>query len=353
MANKRKLNRRQAWRAEKVQAERQQRALKKERDLGRQEQSGELSSEQQGLVVCRYSKHFEIEALEGETKGAIHQCVSRTNLGSIVAGDKVVWRAGADQTGVIESRLERDSILERPDNFGKLKPVAANINQVLIVIAPEPQPQPNLIDRYLVAAELMNIRPILVLNKADLINPANEYKIETLFQRYESLRYTTVKIISSRHQTPQLANLPSLINQHTSIVVGQSGVGKSSLINTLLPEAKLEIGGLSELTREGTHTTTQAKLFHLPKGGMLIDSPGIRDFSLWHIDNTQLQHGFIEIAERLGQCRFRDCKHEEEPGCAILEAVDSGEIGEARFASYERIKAAISDQQARGLKLDS
>ncbi len=349
--SKRKLNRRQTWRAEKIQQERSQRALKKERNLDRQIQSGDLSSEQQGLVICRYSKHFEIQALEGEDQGGIHRCVARANLGTIVAGDKVIWRAGADQTGVIEMRQERRSILERPDNFGKLKPVAANVDQMLIVIACEPAPQPNLIDRYLVAAELMNIRPILVLNKADLICRENRNYIQELLVLYEDLDYTTVKIVSSRHQEPQLANLPTLIDQRTSIVVGQSGVGKSSLINTLLPQAKLEVGELSQ-TREGTHTTTKAKLFHLPHGGQLIDSPGIRDFGLWHIDTLQLQHGFVEIAKHLGQCRFRDCKHEDEPGCAIRAAVAAGDIGTKRFESYEKIKTAILDQQARGLIRD-
>lgn len=349
--SKRKLNRRQTWRAEKIQQDRSDRALKKERNLGRQTQSGELSSEQLGLVICRYSKHFEIEALEGDDCGNIHQCVSRANIDSIVTGDKVVWRAGADQTGVIESRLERHSILERPDNFGRLKAVAANIDQVLIVIACEPSPQPNLIDRYLVAAELMNIRPIIVLNKSDLINDGNRQEINTLLARYQDIGYLTVKIVSSRYQSPQLANLAELIDQRTSIVVGQSGVGKSSLINTLLPSAQLAVGELSEQTREGTHTTTKAKLFHLPQGGQLIDSPGIRDFSLWHINQTQLQHGFIEIAKLLGDCRFRDCKHENEPGCVILTAVESGAISELRFNSYLRIKSAIQEQHARGLNL--
>jgi len=349
--SKRKLNRRQTWRAEKIQEDRTKRALKKERDLGRQMQSGELSSEQQGLVICRYSKHFEVEALEGEDRGTIHKCVSRANIKSIVAGDKVVWRAGADQTGVIESRHDRLSLLERPDNFGKLKPVAANIDQMLIVIACEPAPQLNLIDRYLVAAELMNIRPILVLNKSDLLNSDNKAGIETTLKLYLDIGYQTVNIVSSRHQAAQLAKLPELISDRTSIVVGQSGVGKSSLINTLLPTAKLEVGELSESTREGTHTTTQAKLFHLPQGGQLIDSPGIRDFSLWHIDLLQLQQGFSEIADALGLCRFRDCRHENEPGCEILARVKNGEIGEQRFESYLRIKAAIQEQQARGLTL--
>ncbi|GAA6136688.1 small ribosomal subunit biogenesis GTPase RsgA [Arenicella sp. 4NH20-0111] len=349
LMSNRKLNRRQAWRAERIQQERNERALKKERNLTRQVQSGDLSSEQQGLVICRYSKHFEIEALEGEDQGSIHICVSRTNLGNIVAGDHVIWRAGADQTGVIESKLNRKSLLERPDNFGRLKAVAANIDQMIIVISPEPSPQPNLIDRYLVAAELMHIRPVLVLNKADLLDEYNEELISELLNVYHSLGYQTSLVISSRHQEPHLNNLPSLINGRTSIVVGQSGVGKSSLINTLLPEAKLAVGDLSSATGEGTHTTTQAKLFHLPTGGQLIDSPGIRDFSLWHIDVEQLQLGFIEIAQQLGHCKFRDCKHEQEPGCAIQAAVDDGAIDEVRFDSYERIKAAILEQQARGL----
>lgn len=345
--SQRKLNRRQEWRAEKIQKERQARSNKKERNLSRQEQSGELSSEQQGLIICRYSKHFEVEALEGDDQGAVHHCVARTNLGTLVAGDKVVWRAGADQTGVIESRLERSTILERPDNFGNLKAVAANINQMLIVIACEPVPQPNLIDRYLVAAELMNIRPVIVFNKADLITDDNAEGFEDLLQRYQALGYQTVKIISSRHQQSDLSNLPELVDQRTSIVVGQSGVGKSSFINTLLPEAHLEVGELSHASGEGTHTTTKAKLFHLPCGGQLIDSPGIRDFSLWHIDISQLQQGFVEIAALLGRCRFRNCRHELEPGCAILGAVDDGRIGPERFSSYERTKEAILDQQKR------
>ncbi len=345
--SKRKLNRRQEWRAEKIQQERNARSQKKERDLSRQVQSGELSSEQHGLIICRYSKHFEVEALEGDDQGFVHRCVARNNLGTLVAGDKVVWRAGSDKTGVIESRLERSSILERPDNFGNLKAVAANINQMLIVIACEPAPQPNLIDRYLVAAELMNIRPVLVLNKADLINSENTCDLSTLLERYSKLGYQTTKIISSRHQKAELSNLPKLVDQRTSIVVGQSGVGKSSFINTLLPNAQLEVGELSHASGEGTHTTTKAKLFHLPGGGQLIDSPGIRDFSLWHINIAQLQQGFIEISSLLGSCKFRNCQHELEPGCAILSAVQQGIITPERFNSYERTKEAIIEQQRR------
>ena len=133
----------------------------------------------------------------------------------------------------------RSCVLERPDNYGRLKPMAANIDQMLIVFACAPTPQPNLIDRYLVAAELLRVRPILVLNKADLLDRENRQSIDPLLQHYQDLGYDTVSVISSRHQAAELANLPELIQGRTSIVVGQSGVGKSSLINTLMPETKL------------------------------------------------------------------------------------------------------------------
>ena len=350
--SQRKLNDRQTRRSKQRQRKSVERLDKQDRDLSRQIQSGELSSEQAGLIICRYSKHFEVEALEGHDKGNIHKCVARTNLGALVTGDRVIWRAGADLSGVIESKQERSSLLQRPDNFGNLKAVAANIDQMLIVIACEPEPQPNLIDRYLVAARIMKVTPVIILNKADLVNDSNRDSLDTLVSLYESLDYTTLAITSSRHQQAKLSALPEIIDQRTSIIVGQSGVGKSSLINKLLPEAKLEVGELSEQTREGTHTTTNARLFHLPDGGQLIDSPGIRDFGLWHISTRELEYGFVDIAQYSGQCRFRDCQHDNEPGCAIRQAAQEGNIHEDRFSSFNKIKRAILDQQARGLTLN-
>lgn len=327
---------------EKIHRDKAARAEKRERDLSRQAQGGELSSEQIGLVISRFNKQFEVEALEGADQGLVHRCSARANLEGIVAGDKVIWRAAAEQTGIIESRLPRKTILERPDNYGRIKPVAANIDQMLIVIAVQPSPQVKLIDRYLVAAELMGIRPILVLNKADLITAENEQMLLNLLRDYDALGYTTVQVISSRHQPAVLSKLPELVCGYTSIVVGQSGVGKSSLVNTLLPEANLAVGQLSESSGEGTHTTTQAKLLHLQHGGQLIDSPGIRDFGLWHIDVEQLQYGFKEIAAQVGLCRFRNCQHVSEPGCAVSEAVATGEISARRFGSFMEIRNSIT-----------
>lgn len=345
--NSRKLSKRQKSQALKNQAKRLKNASQNARDLARQTQSGDLSSPQKGLIICRYSKEFEVEALEGENQGQLHRCVSRTNIGSIVAGDKVTWRAGAKLSGVIESRMARESVLERPDNFGKLKEVAANLNQMVIVIACQPSPQTNLIDRYLVAAELMQIKAVLVLNKADLLDHKNQEEFDTLLKRYQTLGYNTAKIVSSRHQTQQLSELTELINSKTSIVVGQSGVGKSSLINALLPDANLQVGELSHSSGEGTHTTTQAKLFHLPQGGQLIDSPGIRDFSLWHIDISELVLGYREIHEFAQLCKFRNCQHKNEPACAVLNGIETGKIEQTRFDSFTATRDAIEQQQDR------
>jgi ribosome biogenesis GTPase len=137
--------------------------------------------------------------------------------------------------------------------------------------------------------------------------------------------------------------LHAALRERVSVFVGQSGVGKSSLINVLLPEADLRVGALSESTQKGIHTTTTAQLFHLSGGGSLIDSPGIREFGLWHMTREQVERGFREISPLLGSCKFRDCQHQQEPGCAILQAVESGEISEGRMESYRRIVASLDE----------
>ncbi|NND81140.1 MAG: small ribosomal subunit biogenesis GTPase RsgA [Gammaproteobacteria bacterium] len=349
MSDKRKLNRQQQARSERLQQNRADQAGQSGRDLSANHRTGDLSSAQLGLVVCRFSKHFEVEALEASHQGRVFKCVARTNLGTLVTGDKVIWKLATDGSGVIESRLDRRSVLERPDNFGRLKAVAANIDQMVIMIAVQPPPQANLIDRYLVAAELMQIRPVLVLNKTDLLAAPLQSEFDSLLNLYQALGYPVARVISSRHQTAMLDQLIPLIKGRTSIIVGQSGVGKSSMINALLPEHDIAVGALSEQSGEGTHTTTTARLFHLPDGGQLIDSPGIRDFGLWHIEPEQLQYGFIEIAQQVGHCKFRDCQHNSEPGCAVLAAVQAGTISEQRFNSFVSIKASIKEQHARGL----
>lgn len=336
---KRRLTRRQQWRIKKVQDERLKRALKRDSLIDSQFDADALGPEQQGLVIAHYGTQVEVEALQGENRGTTCRCHLRTNLEQIVTGDRVVWRAAPDRTGVIVANSERTSELSRPDQSGRLRPVAANIDQIFIVIAPQPVTPPGLIDRYLVAAETVLIQPLLLINKSDLLTGEAEQTMADVMHLYRRIGYPVITTSSKSEQG--LSSLTDKLHQHTSIFVGQSGVGKSSLVNTLLPDAQLRTAGLSESTGKGTHTTTTACLFHLPEGGDIIDSPGIREFGLWHIDKQQLTDGFIEFRPHLGKCKFRDCHHLNEPGCALKEAVKSGQIDARRITSYQRIAADL------------
>ncbi|WP_286815577.1 small ribosomal subunit biogenesis GTPase RsgA [Marinobacter sp. UBA3607] len=348
---KRKLNKRQQWRIEKVQKERTERMARKEKAVEAQAEAGELGPEQEGLVIAHYGQQLDIEALEGEDTGQVFRCFVRANIDSLVTGDRVVWRPGKSETGVIVARCERDNLLQRPDNFGALKPVAANIDHIILVIAPEPEPHDNLIDRYLVASESTDIPAVILLNKTDLINDRNREQIETLLARYEALGYQVERTSAAACEGEAAPEVEALVRGKTSVFVGQSGVGKSSIIQTLLPDELLRVGAVSESTGKGVHTTTTAKLFHLPGGGDLIDSPGIREFGLWHMTPQELEYGFREIRPLIGLCKFRNCRHMGDPGCALERAAAEGEISTERLKSFHRILQDMAEQQARGLKL--
>jgi ribosome biogenesis GTPase len=331
--SKRKLTRKQAWRIEKIQAERAKRAEKRGADVDRALSAGELGVEREGLVVAHYGTQVAVESSPGESQ----RCHLRANLEGLVTGDRVIWCEG-EPTGVVVAQLDRESVLCRPDSQGNLKPVAANIDQIIIVLAPLPEPHANLIDRYLVAAETVGIEPVILLNKTDLLADHGE-KIDELLAIYPTLGYRVLRTSIKGG----LEELHGALSERTSVFVGQSGVGKSSLVNVLLPEADLRVGALSENTQKGTHTTTTAQLFHLTYGGSLIDSPGIREFGLWHMSKQQVEEGFREFRPFLGTCKFRDCQHQQEPGCAILGAAESGQIGERRLDSYRRIVASLDE----------
>ncbi len=332
--SKRKLTRRQSWRIQKIQDERKARARKRENQIEQELQNDDLGPEQPGLIIAHYGSQLDIEPLgkPGET----FRCHLRANLPPLVTGDRIVWRAGTKGLGVVVALDERESLLSRPDMHGQLKPVAANIDYIVLVIAPAPIPHANLIDRYLVAAETVGIEPVILLNKTDLLNDSViRQTIDDMMARYQQIGYRVLR--ASTRSEDGLVTLKDLLNEHTSVFVGQSGVGKSSLVNVLLPGVDTQVGALSEATGKGTHTTTAAKLFHFPAGGMLIDSPGIREFGLWHMEPHQVLEGFKDFRPYLGYCKFRDCNHDKEPGCALLEALDKGEIQAERFASYKHI----------------
>jgi ribosome biogenesis GTPase len=337
--SKRKLTRRQAWRIDKIQAERSKRANQHSERVDQQLNEGELGPEQQGLVIAHYGNQVDIEDLL-DPQGTIHRCHLRANLGSLVTGDKVIWREGKP-TGVVVACLDRNSELSRPDMHGQMRTIAANIDYIVIVIAPIPEPHPNLVDRYLVAAESVNIEPLILLNKIDLIDADNKAQIDELLELYPQINYRVLQASSKRQDG--LAELKTILKDRTSVFVGQSGVGKSSIINALLPGVDIKEGELSKAHATGMHTTTTAKLFHLPEGGDLVDSPGVREFGLWHMEREQVLDGFIEFRPFLGHCKFRDCTHQHEPGCELLAALERGDISERRLNSFESIANSLAN----------
>ena len=192
-----------------------------------------------------------------------------------------------------------------------------------------------LIDRYLVAAELAGATPLVVINKSDLLDPRVADMPTDDLRGYADIGYG-ILLMSARENTGIDKLAQALVNR-TSILVGQSGVGKSSLIKRLLPERDIQIGRLSDASGQGRHTTTATTLYHLPQGGDLIDSPGVRDFRLGETTPADLARGFREFRPYLGLCRFQDCRHQSEPGCAVKAAMRKGMISERRLTSYTRL----------------
>jgi ribosome biogenesis GTPase / thiamine phosphate phosphatase len=334
---KRKLTRRQSWRAEKIQAERLARSQKKVAAVESTLEGSSLGPEQAGRVITRFGAQVELEDAQQNR----HRCLMRRNLPSMVCGDRVVWQAGPDNTGIVVAMEERDSLLERPDADNQLKPVAANIDQILVVAAPEPVLDIDLINRYFIAAEMTGIPPVLIINKIDLLSDSALAQLRTRFKAYEDIGYSVIYATTKHPQG--LDDLLHHLMDKTSIFVGQSGVGKSSLIQVLLPEEELRVNTLSELSREGRHTTTTTRLYHFPAGGELVDSPGIRAFRLGHANNRQITHGFREFHPYIGRCRFSNCRHTVEPDCALLDAVASKSVSADRFESYQRIITATEE----------
>jgi len=295
--------------------------------------------EKYGVVIASYGSQVDVEATDDSGK-FVRRCHLRANLPTIVSGDKITWKDHGAH-GVVIAQHPRDSELCRPDNRGKLRPVAANIDRIAIIIAPYPEPHSNLIDRYLVASEHQAIQPLIVLNKADLIGKENTEHLASLAKIYSALGYDYFLV--SATSGSGIKKFEAYLNNHTSVFVGQSGVGKSSLLNRLSPEINVTVGGLSKSKEKGTHTTTTSRLFHLPNGGDVIDSPGIREFGLWHLKSQAIAEGFIEFSAFLGRCKFRNCQHQHEPGCALAKAIETGKIQRKRFESYVHMVNSLKE----------
>ena len=288
---------------------------------------------QPGLVLVSYGGRGVVELDGGERL----DCTYRRSVGRPCCGDRVtVQRADGDSGVVVEIKTRRNAFA-RADSRQRKQVIAANLDRVLIVSAPSPQPSRDLVERYLVAVHSLGIEPVLVLNKADLPNAAPT-RSEGPFDHLDDYRALGYPVLTTSCKGPPgTGELDAALKNRVSILVGQSGVGKSSLVNAVLPDLDLQTGALSRVTGKGTHTTTTTIMYTLPCGGRLIDSPGVWEYGLWRLDATELADGFIEFRDVAACCRFNDCRHAGEPGCSVAAAVERGDILPWRYAAYRRL----------------
>jgi ribosome biogenesis GTPase len=331
---RRRLTERQKTRIATIQEKRRDRAARAaEQRSGQTEGDAEV---REGQVVVRHGRTLVV----ADTRGQLRHCLFRANLGDVVCGDRVAWQATGDGEGVVVALMERSSVLARPDYAGRSKPLAANITLMVIVLAPRPEPSGFLLDQYLVSAELCGLDALITLNKSDLLDAGSDAAFAAKLEPYRRIGYPVIKVSAKREHG--LDPLVERLRGETGILVGQSGVGKSSLLKSLVPDQAVQVGRLSGATGLGRHTTSTATLYELPTGGQLIDSPGVRSFRIGQVDRAALEQGFREFRPYLGQCAFRNCAHENEPGCALRDAVERGEISADRLATFHRLASDLA-----------
>ncbi|MEO5342449.1 MAG: small ribosomal subunit biogenesis GTPase RsgA [Gammaproteobacteria bacterium SHHR-1] len=327
----RRLNQQQRLRIGAI----QQRRLQQAAESAEQQLRQDPGQQQSGRVISRFGRNLIIE----DAQGQLVPCLLRQNIGQAVCGDRVAWQATGDRQGVVSAIEARRSVLIRPNYSGQERPLAANIDRMIIVLAPEPAPRRYLLDQYLIAARLLCIEALICLNKTDLLDAAGEASFSQEFGDYPAIGYPLIRV--SARQEQGLAPLLDAVRGRTAILLGQSGVGKSSLASALLPDREIQTGRLSAFSGKGCHTTTTTCLYHLPQGGELIDSPGVRSFRPTVKDRSDLECGFREFAPYLGHCRFSNCQHRGEPQCALQQAVEQGQIDPRRLANFRHMAAGL------------
>jgi ribosome biogenesis GTPase len=287
----------------------------------------------EALVLVSYGNRGIIELPDGTRT----DCRYRRSVGRPFCGDRVEIEMSEESCALLTGIRARANQFARANARSQKQVIAANLDQVFIVIAPQPQPSTDLVERYLVAVHSLGIRPVIVMNKSELANDRQADANNPLshIDDYRSLGYEV--LLTSCKGDPGIDSLVAVLQDQTSILVGQSGVGKSSMINELLPDLDLQTGALSRVTGKGTHTTTTTIMYTLPGGGRLIDSPGVWEYGLWVLEQSDLAYGFVEFRPFAGQCKFNDCRHASEPACAIHAAVAQGQIMEWRYKSYLRL----------------
>lgn len=289
-----------------------------------------------GLIVASFGRQAVVEDEQRER----FNCRMKGRKLRPVCGDRVRWQTldDDDVDGVIISIDERDTLLKRPTRRGRDENVAANLTQMVVVFATEPPADPFLVDRYIASAEHLRIRCVLVYNKQDL----REATLPDWLVELRELGYPVVS--SSAKEQIGLDQLRELCDQHINILVGQSGVGKSSLLNALIPGVGQATQNISDSGKFGRHTTSASYLYHLPESaGALIDSPGVRDFAPPPLEEEQVPSGFIDVFAAAENCRFSNCRHENEPKCAVKQAVDDGTMSERRYTSYLQLLSLMRE----------
>jgi len=282
-----------------------------------------------GTIVAAHGRHY-----LADVAGRKLQAVTRGKKTNIAVGDTVKLKMTSEDQAVIESIGERKTLLYRSDQY-KSKLLAANLTRLFIVVATEPGFADDLISRSLVAAEAAGIDAHLILNKTDVTESLE--KARERLKTYTSLGYPLHEVSARTRPEEAVATLLPLLTGQSSIFIGQSGMGKSSLINLLVPDAEIAVREISAALDTGKHTTTFTRLYDIPGVGSIIDSPGFQEFGLYHLSEGMLERAFVEFKPYLGGCKFYNCRHLIEPQCAILAAVAEGKIAKFRHQLYGQL----------------
>ncbi|OLL30273.1 ribosome small subunit-dependent GTPase A [Burkholderia sp. SRS-W-2-2016] len=314
-------------------------------------QAGAHGTRVGGLVVAAHGRHYLVAPEDG---GAMLQCFPRGKRSEVAVGDRVIYEPTSADQGVIVEIGERRNLLYRSDQY-KSKLFAANLDQLLIVLATEPHFSEDLLGRALVAAEANELKPLIVLNKIDVTAALDGARRR--LEPYRALGYPVLEVSIRMQPEEARAVLSEHLRDHATLLLGQSGMGKSTLVNLLIPDAEVATREISTALNSGRHTTTFTRLYPLPvntnsagdadgstgvnhvigSAGALIDSPGFQEFGLHHLTEGRLERAFPEFRPLLPNCRFYNCHHLHEPGCAILEAVADGRIRRERHALYAQL----------------
>jgi len=286
-------------------------------------------SQLNGTIIAAHGRHYLADA-----DGAKLQCVTRGKKTNVAVGDIVKLTLTSPNQGVIDAITERKTLLYRSDQY-KSKLLAANLTQLFIVVATEPGFADDLISRSLVAADAAGIEAHIILNKTDVT--ASLARTRERLQPYASLGYPIHEVSARADPEHAIATLGPLLAGQSSILIGQSGMGKSSLINLLVPDADIAVREISAALDTGKHTTTFTRLYALGADASIIDSPGFQEFGLYHLSEGMLERAFREFTPYLGGCKFYNCRHLIEPQCAVLSAVAEGKITRMRHTLYGQL----------------